>query len=186
MHKDKDFPDFDQLLLLMKEGDLEAFDLLYRSSRERLYILARTIIPDSPAARDLVQDFFIDFWRQQRFLSIEGGLKTYLVRSILNRAYNYVEKERTRQKLVAAYRPAAALDITVLDKLQNDNLGQELEAAISRLPPMAAKVFRLHYQEKRSYAEIAGELKISTSTVGGHMERALRQLREELKKMTKN
>lgn len=180
-----DFTDFDTLLARLKLHDPDAFDLLYRHSRERLYILANAIVKDEWAAQDLVQEFFIEFWQRRIYLEIKISLKAYLVRTIRNRAYNYLDKKTTQQKLMLRWQQGAPGAYSAADKLENEALGKDLDDAISRLPPMAAKVFQLHYIEKLSHAHIAEQLRISKSTVSGHMDRALRQLREDLKKTTK-
>ncbi|WP_223811372.1 RNA polymerase sigma factor [Rhizorhabdus histidinilytica] len=55
-----------------------------------------------------------------------------------------------------------------------------LAAAIDKLPPGAARVFRRHKLDGLSHAEIAAELGISRSAVEKHIAVALRHLREAL------
>jgi len=57
---------------------------------------------------------------------------------------------------------------------------QALAAAIERLPPGAARVFRRHKLDGLSHAEIAAEFGISRSAVEKHVALALRQLRAAL------
>jgi RNA polymerase sigma-70 factor (ECF subfamily) len=180
-----DFTDFDTLLARLKLYDPEAFNLLYRHSRERLYILANAIVKDSSVAQDLVQEFFIEFWQRRIYLEIKTSLKAYLMQTIRNKAYNYLDKKTTQEKLMLRWQKGELGAYFPSDRLENEALGKHLDAAISRLPPMAAKVFQLHYIEELSHANIAEQLRISKSTVSGHMDRALRQLREDLKKTTK-
>lgn len=73
--------------------------------------------------------------------------------------------------------------VTIDSQLENQELRREIEAAINKLPPMPARVFRLHYIEKLSYSKIAGILNITPSTISNHMTRALKSLRESLKKI---
>lgn len=177
----KESTEYSQLLEALKAFDLNAFDTLYRNTRERLFAYSFSILKDEVAAQDLVQDFFIDFWENKIFLNIHSGLMGYLVRSIGNRSIDQKKKEERRKLLQRQFGDIEAGNFEGSDKLVNRELGQELEAAITRLPPMPARVFRLHYVEKLSYKEISEQLGISPATISNHMTRALKLLRQLLK-----
>lgn len=182
----EDFTDIDSLLSSLQMHDLEAFTLLYKQARERLYILANAIVQDTAAAQDLVQELFMEFWERRIYLDVQSSLKAYLIRSVRNKAYNYLDKQGTRERLSREYLGTEQYEASPQEKLELAALGQDLERAISKLPPMAARVFRLHYIEKLNHAAIAEQLQISKYTVSGHIDRALKQLREDLKKRIKN
>lgn len=57
---------------------------------------------------------------------------------------------------------------------------ERLRAAVDLLPSEFREVYSLHALEGRSYAEIAGELRIPKATVGTRLYRARRRLRELL------
>lgn len=174
--------DYHALLTALKAFDTDAFNTLYIHSRERLFAYAFSILKDEEAARDLVQDLFIHFWENKVFLQIHTGLAAYLVRSVRNRALDQLKKVQTQQKLQNNLYQIEGEKMVLDDKMIIAELGQQLEAAMSKLPPMPAKVFRLHYIEQLSYAEIASRLQISPATISNHMTRALKILRQELRK----
>lgn len=182
----REFDDYDILLKRLKLLDWDAFDYLYSHTRVRLYILAYTILKDETAAQDLVQDLFIDLWERKLFLNIQSALKTYLMRAVRNRAYVYLEKLATQKKLKIQFDYLEGKQHSTNNKVENDELSKELDKAIAKLPPMSAKVFKLHYLHQLSHSSIAEQLQISKSTVSGHMDRALKILRSELKKMNKS
>ena len=171
------------LLAALRTRDLRAFDHLYRSSRNRLHVLAYSIVHDSEAARDLVQEFFIDFWQKRSYENINGSLSAYLVSAIRNRAIKYNQKQATLSRLKARAPVLSVVKETVAGhRMENDELKMEIETAITKLPPMAARVFRLHYIEQLSHAEISIQLGISRATVSNHIGRALKELRLTLRK----
>ncbi len=182
----QEYADFDVLLKKLQIPDWEAFDYLYLHARDRLYLLAYTILKEETAAQDLVQDFFIDLWKRQLFLNIQSNLKGYLLRSIRNRAYAYLDKQATQKKLKMQFDYLESKQHSISKKVENDELGKELDTAIAKLPPMPATVFQLHYIHQLSHSRIAEHLHISKSTVSGHMDKALRLLRLELKKLNKS
>ena len=173
--------DYAQLLESLKAFDLDAFNTLYLHTREKLFAYSYSILKDPVAAQDLVQDFFIDFWENKIFLQIHSGLIGYLVRSIGNRSIDFKKKEDRRKELQRQFGDLTERSLEAGDKLAIQELGKEIEAAIASLPPMPARVFRLHYIEKLSYKEIAEQLNISAATISNHIQRALKTLREVLK-----
>jgi RNA polymerase sigma-70 factor (ECF subfamily) len=167
------------LLESLRRNDLKAFEYLYLHSRNRLFVLALSILHEEDITRDLIQDLFIDLWYFRTFESITTSLNAYLFQSVRNRAYNYRDKMRTQDKLKQNYIPPVS---ETHYPLENEELGQIINKAIDRLPTMAGKVFRMQYIGKLSYAEIAQKLGISKYTVSSHMDRALKELRSNLKK----
>ena len=174
------YSDNELLLQRLRKNDLKAFEYLYRNSRNRLFVLALSILKDEYAARDLVQDFFIDLWYFRIFETVTTSLNAYLFQSVRNRAYNYREKQQTQEKLKQGY-ISPGQDM-MRYPLENEELGALINRAIDRLPAMAGKVFRMQYIEKLSHVEIAEKLGISKHTVSNHIARALKELRASLKK----
>jgi RNA polymerase sigma-70 factor (family 1) len=174
------YSDNELLLQRLRNNDLKAFEYLYRNSRNRLFVLALSILKDEYAARDLVQDFFIDLWYFRIFETVTTSLNAYLFQSVRNRAYNYREKLQTQEKLKQGYiTPGQDM---MRYPLENEELGELINRAIDRLPTMAGKVFRMQYIDKLSHVEIAEKLGISKHTVSNHIARALKELRASLKK----
>jgi len=175
----KDYAEYNHLLSRLRSRDISAFDELYKLSRNRLLVLALYITGNEEAAKDLVQEFFIDLWEKALYNNIEGSLKNYLVAAIRNRAIKYQKKQQTIRPLEGHF-PGNS-ERSFIDHLENEELNNKIEFAIQHLPPMASKVFRLHYQERMSHKQISQLLQISTSTVSSHIDRALKELREVLK-----
>ncbi|HXO76736.1 MAG TPA: sigma-70 family RNA polymerase sigma factor, partial [Puia sp.] len=163
----------------LRRNDLKAFEYLYLHSRNRLYVLALSILRDEDTARDLVQDLFIDLWYFRTLESVAVSVSAYLFQATRNRAYNLRDKMRTRDKLEEAYIPPSS---ETRYPLENEELGQIIHKAIDRLPPVAGKVFRMQYIDKLTHVEIAEKLGISKYTVSSHIDRALKELRANLKK----
>jgi len=170
------------LLERLKTLDIDAFEELYIQTRERLFAYALAILKEEDAAQDLVQELFVDIWEDRLFLNIHTGLAPYLTRTVRNRSLDYLKKQQNRQRLAKLHLQPGSEEFLINDALENKELGAVIEAAIEKLPPMPAKVFRLHYIKKINHSKIAEMLQISTNTVSNHMTKALKHLRENLKK----
>jgi RNA polymerase sigma-70 factor (family 1) len=184
----RDYTDYTFLLENLRKGDVSAFDHLYRTSRNRLFAIAHSIVDDHDAAKDIVQEFFVDFFQNRHYLHVTNALKTYLYNSIRNKSFNYIRNKTSQEKRHSRlYEDSQRINhqqntLDIEYHLDREMISNEIQSAISNLPPMAEKVFTMHYLQLLSHAEIAEKLNISKHTVSNHISRALQQLRTELKK----
>jgi RNA polymerase sigma-70 factor (family 1) len=174
--------DYNDILHRLKAFDLDAFDHLYTHSRERLFVYALSFLKDEEAARDLVQELFVEFWEKKIFLNVEENITAYLVRSVRNRCLTFLKTAHRHGFILKQLEHLETGQTAWNDTLEIQELGQKIESAIGKLPLMPARVFRMHYIDKLSYAEIAEQLGISPNTISNHMTKALKLLRENLKK----
>ncbi len=176
----KAFADYNDVLVALNEHNMEAFDYLYEDARVWLYGVAYSIIEDESASQDLVQDFFIDFWKQRLYQNIKFNLKGYLVRSVRHRALNYIARSEFRNRPVSLFQYLTALFIppSRIEQLQTQ---EAIQAALKKVSKSSAEVFSLHYVKGLSHAQIAEKLGVSPHTVRNHVSKALRILRSELK-----
>lgn len=78
-----------QLLRKLKSGDPNALNDAYKQYRVWLLIVAATCIPDIDVTNDehiakaksMVEDFFIECWKQQLFRKVDVPLRTFLFRA---------------------------------------------------------------------------------------------------------
>ena len=142
-------------------------------------------------AEDVVQDVFYNVWQNRAALDDSNSLYKYLLRSVYNRALNYLDKNRRAGDYRAYYQERIASmgsayyapdNSPIIRKLYSDDLRASLDAAIESLPPKCREVFRLSYIEDLSNREIGEQLGISPRTVENHMYAALKQLRRKLSK----
>ena len=128
-------------------------------------------------------------WQNRAALDDSNSLYKYLLRSVYNRALNYLDKNRRAGDYRAYYQERIASmgsayyapdNSPIIRKLYSDDLRASLDAAIESLPPKCREVFRLSYLEDLSNREISERLGISQSTVENHMYAALKQLRRKL------
>lgn len=173
-----------QLLEALKANDRDAFLKLYQHFRKRLFAVAYLIVRDVETAKDLVQDFFLDFWQHQRYHNIHSALQTYLTHAVRNRALNWKKKQEVIARLKQIVVSQESVETSY--PVEQEEISRQVSRAIQRLPPMASKVFELHYVDRLSHHEISEQLGISKSTVSSHLDRALKELRKNLRKLYKN
>jgi RNA polymerase sigma-70 factor, ECF subfamily len=177
---------FQQLLRGIKDGDIHAFEFLYKEYYVLLCYVARHIIRNDDDAEEIVSDVFVKLWNNRDTVNITSSLKSYLIRAVRNTALNYLDKVNATRKFTDQ------LDKVNYDLLFWDNdypLGQlyekEIIEAINRgiaeLPNGCREIFLLSRDDELSYNDIAMKLNISVNTVKTQMKIALSRLRVTLR-----
>lgn len=173
----------------LRQGDIMAFETLFKSHYRNLCIYAEEIVGEKEAAEEIVGDFFLKFWENHNSIEIRISYKSYLYTSIYNNCLSYLEHLKVLKKYhdYATYminnkdlwHPVS--DNYPLANLISQEIVAEIEQAIQELPDHCREIFSLSRFEELSYEEIAQRLGISINTVRTQMSRALQKLRSSLK-----
>ena len=175
------------VLKKIKEGDIKAYEELFRLYYSPLCLFAVSITGRMDAAEEIVQDLFYIFWKERENLQVFHSIKSYLYGATRNKALQYCEHQEVRER----YREAV-LSCAEEEKLSNPQElleYKELETLINRtldkLPERRLRIFRMHRFEGKKYAEIASYLSLSIKTVEAEMTKALQTLRKEIENYTR-
>ncbi len=171
------------ILSELKKGSEKAYKRLFHGYFSDLVLFAASLVKDRAAAEDLVQEFFIAFWMEKRYMVIVADLEGYLYRSMRNSCLNYLRDEgRKRAREAEMEREVFAPEAP--DAAEYEREREEIWRAIHRLPPQCKEIFLLCTLKEMKYREAAEKLGVSINTVRTQMGRAFRFLREELKGRT--
>jgi RNA polymerase sigma-70 factor, ECF subfamily len=171
-----------EILVALKNGDRQVFEQLFRSQYVPLCNYAAGIISDKDEAEDIVQQTMITFWEKRETIEITSSLKSYLFRSVHNKALNHIRHKKVHDSFskeaqwYGEQESEHASQIIVQKELQ-----AKIADAIQLLPDQCRTVFKLSRFENMKYQEIANQLGISVKTVENHMGKALRLMRVNLK-----
>ena len=165
----------------IRQGDVEQFELLFRSSYVSLVRYAKNLIKDHDTAEEIVQDLFFRLWQDREKLNIESSLNGYLFRSVHNRCLHFIEHNRVveRHAEEMSYRPSESQE-SPADILHYKELQSRIAKILERLPERCGQIFYMSRFEGLKYTEIAEKLSVSIKTVESNMGRALKEFRKEL------
>lgn len=173
-------PDDTDLSVLIRAGDRDAFERLFRDWYARLATYAVRLVGSRDAAEDIVQELFVTLWNRRDQLPDMGALPGYLHRAVRNRALNDLRRRRTAERWLALRDPDPVDVPVAVSTLVEAELAGRIQAALGALPPRTREVFLLHRDQGLTYGGIAAALGISVKTVETLMSRALRSLRQAL------
>lgn len=163
----------------LKAGNEQAFADFYREYFSLFLSFALRFLNEREAARDVVQDVFIDYLKRRHSFLELIQIKVFFYRSIRNKCLNLIAKEKTRNKYID-YQDKERL---TSEYLQNTILREEaafmLYREIEKLSPTGQQILEMALDGK-SNEEIATQLSISVNTVKTHKARSYAQLRKHL------
>ena len=173
-----------ELLILkkIKEGDIKAFEDLFRSYYFPLCCFAAGITGQMAVAEEIVEELFYVLWKEKEHLQIFQSVKSYLYRATRNQALQYCEHEevrsRYREAVLAASNPEQSTDPH--QQMEYEELQKIINNILEKLPVRRRQIFEMHRMEGRKYMDIAAQLSLSVKTVEAEMTKALRTLRKEV------
>lgn len=173
------------LILLLRQGDEEAFEVLYNRYWEKLLTIAYHRIGSMEVAKELVQDVFTNLWRRRQQLTIQTTFGAYIFSAMKYTILDHIRAQAVKEKYIAAIKTAVQYaDNSTVDFIAYEELNHTLEQEIRKLPEKCRMVFRLSRIEHYSTKEIAEKLQISPKTVENQITKALKLLRVNLREFT--
>lgn len=174
------------LIKRIREGDIKAFEQVFRLYYSPLSLYALGITGDSDAAEEIVQDLFYRIWKERERLAVLHSLKSYLYGAVRNEALQYREhhmvKERHKEYVLSG--KGVAPQATPHDNLEYKELEEVINRTLKRLPDRRRTIFRMHRFDGLKYKEIAERLSLSVKTIEAEMTKTYRTLREEIENYT--
>jgi RNA polymerase sigma-70 factor, ECF subfamily len=172
-------PDADRWLIdKIRGGDIDAYEVLVRRHRDRIYRIALRMLGNPHDAEDVAQDVVIQLWTALAGFVGSSTFTTWLYRIVVNRCLNHLQRRKqTRPVLDADAPPAPGAEETVIAEQR----AAATVAAIAALPPDLRAVLVLHQMEGLSYREVAAITSLTESTVRGRLHRARVHLVDELR-----
>ena len=169
-------------------GNIHLYETIVRKYNPYLYRIGKTYGFGHQDVEDIMQETYVNAYRNLGSFKREASFRTWLTRIMLNNCYHKKQKS-TRKKEVSAdsldgIRAVYLTSETMRNiKPVNNELGSILEKAIHSLPEKYKIVFTLRELNAMSIAETGDALGISPGNVKVRLNRAKALLRTEIAKM---
>lgn len=172
-----------QLIQRTATQDREAFIQLYDHFSSLVFTLAMRMLRGRDDAEDLLQEVFVQVWRQASNYSQErGSPEAWIVNMTRSRAIDKLRSIRRReQSFVLTADPAAAESTdNVESNVAESEAKLTMNSALANLPEAQRKVLEMAYFDGLSQSEIANRLKEPLGTVKTRMRSGMQRLRDIL------
>lgn len=168
------------LVRAASNGDVAAFESLYRAHSRRLYaVLWRLCGGHHARAEDLLQEAFVRAWQALPAFRFESAFSTWLHRLAVNTGLMELRSRGGAEDL--------EVEDSALEWLSSPDsaghrtaLARDLEQAVAALPPRARAVLVLYDIEGWTHEEIAAELGMAVGSSKAQLHRARQLLRTRL------
>ncbi|MCC6629314.1 MAG: sigma-70 family RNA polymerase sigma factor [Chloroflexi bacterium] len=167
------------LLARLQQHDMRALEEFYDRYSRLAYGLAYRILGDATAAEDVVQEAFVNVWRQApSYDPRRGAVRTWLLSIVHHRAIDVVRSRANRQFDVQIDLVEQRLSVADTWQTVAGNVEREaIRRAVAALPAEQQRTIELAYFGGYSQPEIAAAMGVPLSTVKGRIRMAMHKLR---------
>jgi len=168
-----------------KQGDEEAFGVLVKKYKTKVFNLAYSFTRDRETADDLAQEVFIKVYYALEKFKFKSGFGTWLYRIAVNHLKDHLRKHAKERhiSLEALGREPSLSEDEIKKKEKAQEVADRkklLYQALRSLPEKYQVILSLRDIQGHSYEEIAGILKLSPGTVDSRLHRARKMLRKKI------
>ncbi|HET9994594.1 MAG TPA: sigma-70 family RNA polymerase sigma factor [Candidatus Acidoferrum sp.] len=167
------------------QKDVAAFEQLYDRHSRTVYGLVLRILQQAGTAEEVVQDVFLQLWRNASLYDeSRGPFVPWLLTLARNRALDTLrlksERQRRREDQTEELPPMVSAPPEYEKQLDAKRHAEKVRALMSFLNPQERKAIELAYFEGLSHSEIAAALKEPLGTVKSWIRNGLLRLKEGL------
>ncbi len=176
-----------EAIRLAQQGDVAAFERIYRLHNRRVYSLCLRMVGNTAEAEDLTQEAFLQLFRKISSFRGESAFSTWLHRLSVNVVLMKLRKKRMPEISLeettepdeesgGPRRDFGAPDLQLSGSVDRVNL----QRAVEQLPPGYRAIFVLHDVQGYEHNEIAEIMGCSIGNSKSQLHKARMRLRELL------
>lgn len=164
-----------------KQGDRKAQYELYSLYVDAMFNIGMRMLYSREDAEDVIQDSFIDAFRNLGNFRYESTFGSWLKRIVINKCINHINKKRVKTKPLEDH--DYRLHVVEEEEVRSDDRYEieRVKAGITKLSDGYQQIITLYLIEGYDHREISAILNISEGTSKSQYHRAKKKLLEILK-----
>lgn len=171
------------LVVRLKQGDLEAFDMIYNMYAGKLYAFGMKYLKSTADAEELVQSVFMKVWENHKKIDSDLSFRSYL----FTIAYNDICKLFRRKSYLRKYvnetlYENSEISASAEEGIDYQSVIAEVQKIVNTLPEKQKEVFVKSRLEGKSAKEISEELGLSPGTIDNYISGAMKFIRSRISK----
>ena len=171
------------LIQQVANQDRDAFSQLYDRFSTLVFTLAMRMLRVRSDAEDLLQEVFVQVWRQaQSYSAVRGSPEAWIINIARSRAIDKIRSIRRMEKsFVLTDDPARAESSdNVESSVAESEARMAMNSALANLPETQRRVLELAYFDGLTQTEIADRLAEPLGTIKTRMRSGIQRLRDML------
>jgi RNA polymerase sigma-70 factor (ECF subfamily) len=173
--------DLGEIVSRARDGDADAWGEIYKRHAPAIYRFCRRALPTREDAEDATGEIFLKLRDRLAQYDPTRPFSAWLYKVAANHCWDSLRRRRIRQALETGgieEMPLEHPDPGELNRLVDQQSGEQIRRALDKLPARARMALVLRYYADMSYDEIADALGVRRAFVGVVLLRARHQLRE--------
>lgn len=175
----------EEIIQRILAGEKPLYELIVKRFNPTLYKIGRSYNFNHQDTQDLMQDSFIDAYKNLKQFEGRAHFKTWIIRIMLNNCYRKKEKLSFKNELTTDFNENAKpmfsnTQYNTLNNIQSRELGHIIENALATITENYRIVFSLREINGLNVAETAELLGISEANVKVRLNRAKTILRNKI------
>ncbi len=176
------------LVHLLLQKDVSAFEKVYDRYSRLVYSLVLRIVQQAGPAEEVVQDVFLQLWRNSaQYDSARGPFVPWLMTLARNRALDTLRLKSERQRRLEN-QTDEIFSVVVAPQYEKEldakRRAERVRSLVGALNPQQKRAIELAYFQGLTHTEIAEELKEPLGTVKSWIRNGLIRLREGMQAPT--
>ena len=174
----------EELMVLLRDGDADAFEAIYDRHGGAAFSLAYRMVGDRNIAEDITQEAFLSIWRSRvRFDRERGSVRAWVLGIVHHRTIDALRRnlvhDRRRASAEGLEERQEAPERTDVEVARRDE-ARTVREVMQTLPDEQHEVIRLAYFGGFTHTQIAEMLDMPVGTVKGRMRLGLDKMRRAL------
>ena len=169
------------LMQQLLRRDVSAFEQLYERHSRIVYSLVLRILRQGTTAEEVVQDVFLQLWRNSARYDLSRPFVPWLLTLARNRALDNLrlksERQRRREEQTEEFPQIATAAPEYEKSLDEKRRAERVRSLMSSLPAAQKKAIELAYFEGLTYSEVADKLGIPLGTAKTRLRDGMIRLR---------
>lgn len=166
------------LITAIRDGDEAAMARLYDQFAQIVYSVALRVLGDTAAAEDVMQEVFMQLWRNPRaFNGSRGSLGAWLAVITRHRAIDLLRRRKTETDIEEV---VVAVDLRIDDEADKHAFLSKIRNVLSGLPEEQRTALEMSFFDGLTHAEIAKKTGNPLGTIKTRIRTALTLLRRSL------
>lgn len=173
----------------VKEGDVRAFETIYRNYIQLTYNYGRKITSDEELVRDCIQDLFTDIWKNREKLGNIVSIRYYLYASIRRRIIRK-RQQRARHFIDTPFsseyssEPEVSYEEELISQERWNEQRESLQNGLKALNRKQREAIELKFYKNLSYQEVADKMSLTVTNVYKIISRGLKVMEQHTHKAT--
>ena len=164
------------LVSAVRSGNQDAMAQLYDRYSSVVYAVALRVLTDAAAAEDVLQEIFMQLWRNPgAFDASRGNLAPWLAVIARNRAVDVLRKRKPQTEITEA---VASVEPDMASDADRGRTVEKIRAVLKEMPASQRSALEMAYFEGYSHSEIAEKTKEPLGTIKTRIRAGLMLLRK--------